>query len=1404
MTVHVLHAGDGYTYLTRQVATGDRQRERGQNIEDYYTAEGAPPGRWEGRGAARLEVAGRQVTEAHMRALFGEGLHPLADEMIVAAIKAGASADKAIDSTRLGRKFPRFANDNPFRDRVERECRQVRHDTGSWPTFAEKLAIEQRLARADLVAAGVAEDPGEEQVRDYIRANRNTHREPVAGYDLVFTPAKSVSVLWGLGGDEVRRAVAAAHAAAVDQTLGWVEDECGVTRRGCAGVEQIDCEGLTVARFDHFDNRAGDPNLHTHCAVSNRVYSTDGKWRALDARVLHRAAVAASEQYNLAVEDELRRRLPGIEFTTVERGAGKRGVREITGIDRGLCERFSRRPSIERRLVELVAEHRRKHGVDPSKAVQYRLAQQATLETREGKAEPRSLSEMRRNWRVAAEAYLGAGGIETMLTAALNTGAEGAVFDADTAHTVAADAVAQVGWDRATWTAFHVTAEVSRRLSAYRFADAEARARAVAATTELALAGHSVTVSPEPAQVPQAMRRANGESVLVQHRARRYTSTRVLDAERAVLDAATEPVAVMSPARAVAQAAAEHAEREGFALNDGQLALAHHFVGAGTLVAAGIGPAGTGKTTAMRVVAAAWTAAGGGGKVVALGPSARAADVLGDELEVTGRTLADVLVRERNGLDCGIDPGDLVLLDEAGMASTFDVAELVGLARRRGAVVRLLGDPQQLAAVESGGLLRDVAEQTSAPELREVRRFDLDSEADATLRLRDGDGDVVQWYLAHSRVTTGLSAGLVETVVDAHRTDLADGVSSLVVATDNTVVRAVNERAHLDHTATLTPADQARTAELSDGLRAVVGDRIVTRRNDRRLRPEGATDRATGSRVRNGDLWRVAAVGDDGSLLATSLEHGGTVVLPVDYVRAHTEMGYACTVHRAQGMTVDRCRVLVSAGMDRQSLYVAASRGRELNQLYVADDELPDVEAERPDPDTPPAVATLRAIIARDGADRSAHRTLSEERDTARALPTLVAEYTAVYDRLVDAYARHLVDGVLPDEVTSGREWKRVRGILAIAGQSGTDPRLLIDRAHSDLDGTWDARAFTDRLLAYARAARDVPTVPLHRGAGIQAPPRLRDGVDVELHQTAQRMLERIDAACAHTAHTAAGTAWEQSIPAAGGGQTADERERLVGRIAVWRTLAGIDPDTAEVLPDTGNTRVRGQLADQLATWRAQVTLGDSPLRSMPDAQLAHERRGHAARHVHLVTDARRARAQLDAHRTGPEQAAVRRRQQRLAEQARRIRAVAGYEQQLAQPLPTEHVVRLRRERDQLARGLPPKLQWQALLAAADNTAELHAQLATADDTDRHNLEAATALVERADAAATASAERIAALDAEIARRATLPAADKAAEDALRQRGHSPAQATVRHCPTPQAPDRAPGVDPGPDAGPEL
>jgi len=649
MTVHVLHAGDGYTYLTRQVAAGDHQPRRGEGLSDYYLANGNPVGRWVGSGRAAMGVAGL-VSEPQMKALFGEGRHPDADAMVAAAVGAGSTRADALRATRLGRPFPQFDRTHQvWRERLDTAYQDFQRTHGRRP----ERGPERDLVRWNVAVALFTEThhrpPGSEaELKAFHARVAKPPRQPVAGVDLVFTPVKSVSVLWALGDERTRRQVEQAHEAAWHRAFGYIEQHAALTRTGAAGIAQVDTRGLVAAAFDHPDSRSGDPNLHTHVAISAKVQGLDGKWRALDMRVLHAMAVSASETYNTAIEDELRTRL-AVEFVERESGRDRRPVREVAGIPQELLTAFSsRRTEIESGFQTALEDYRTAHGHDAPKHVQYRLAQEATLANRPDKSAPRSWADAQREWleqarKVPQRSSVGpARSIEGMVLAALGRGVSTVDVDDAAVADLARRAVETVAESRSTWTRWHVQAEVQRVTRSLAVSPA-ARDTLVETVTARAFGAECLVLSaPELNAEPHELRRADGESVYGVHGTTRYTSERlILAVEDRLLAAAAgrTTTATADPILDAAQGRLEGAH--GWAFDRGQVDLARSFVCDDRRLVVGVGPAGTGKTTAMQLAAAALTA--DGRRLVAVAPSAKAAAVLGREIGVPATTLAKLL-----------------------------------------------------------------------------------------------------------------------------------------------------------------------------------------------------------------------------------------------------------------------------------------------------------------------------------------------------------------------------------------------------------------------------------------------------------------------------------------------------------------------------------------------------------------------------------------------------------------------------------------------------------------------------------------------------------------------------------------------------------------------------------------
>jgi AAA domain/TrwC relaxase len=664
---------------------------------------------------------------------------------------------------------------------------------------------------------------------------------------------------------------------------------------------------MVAVAFTHRDSRAGDPDLHTHVAVANKVQTLDGRWLSIDGRVLFKANVAASETYNTALEQHLREAL-GVRFA--ERPGtdpAKRPVREIVGVDPRLNQRWSsRRAHIETRRGELVIQFQNDHGRPPTPVEALHLAQQATLETRDAKHEPRSLAEQRATWLAEAATVLGGRGVTSIVRTALAPHAETApIADSHWVAQTADHILAVIEASRSTWQMWHVRAEAQRQVRTIDVPSEHATALIDLLVDEV-LDCRSVALAPphDDIEEPEVLRRVDGSSVYTVAGAALYTSQRILDAEQRVLTAVARRGGASVERAAVDLALLEMAAN-GSALDAGQASLVWHMSTSGARLQLAIAPAGAGKTTAMRALALAWNQ--DGGQVIGLAPSAAAAAVLGEQTGIRTDTLAKLTWSLDHGQlpdwAAAIGPSTLLIIDEAGMANTLSLDTAVQFAIGRGANVRLIGDDQQLAAIGAGGVLRDITHTHGALHLTELHRFTDPDEAAASLRVREGKPEALDFYLDHGRVHVGDIATTTHDAFAAWVSDRAAGLDAIMIAPTRKLVADLHRQAR-DHLLGSHPP--GREVRLADGNQASVGDVIITRSNDRRLHlpPAGW--------VKNGDRWTVTQVGKRGDLALRHNRSQRTVRLPADYVRASTDLGYATTIHGAQGVSADTMHGLVT------------------------------------------------------------------------------------------------------------------------------------------------------------------------------------------------------------------------------------------------------------------------------------------------------------------------------------------------------------------------------------------------------------------------------------------------------------------------------------------------------------
>ncbi len=1087
MTMHKLTAGDGYQYLIRQVAAVDTTSRGKAPLIDYYSSKGESPGHWVGSGLASLEStgarwvpagdvadvwaveAGSQVSEAQMKALFGEGLHPNADAIAAYVTQRGVHGVAAAEATKLGRKFYIRDGETTFARALAVAYRDHNEEAGAhWnapidaPTRAAIRTVVARRKFAEQYGRAPADD---RELTGYIARETRARTTAVAGYDLTFSPVKSVSALWAIAPMDIATVVEECHDAAVADALKWLETHAAFTRSGTNGVAQVDTTGLLGAAFTHRDSRAGDPDLHTHVAISNKVATVDAggvmRWLALDGQPVHRFTVAASELYNTRLEAHLGQRL-SLRFADVPvEGRNKRPVREIIGMSADLMTAWSsRRIAIESRTAELAKQFHATHGREPTHVETIALAQQATLETRDAKHEPRSLAEQRHTWRTQAVEVLGGARVLTAMLGGILSTPHLPLDATDDAWIAAraAQVIATVAQSRATWQRHHVLAEAQRLVrGSGHAADTTLADKITTAALSESLSLPHIGDGDGDMGEPQRLRRRDGASVYTRHGATTYTCHELLAAERRIVAAARQHGGRTVSAADIELAVADSAARDK-PLNEGQIALVRDMASSGRRLALALAPAGTGKTTAMAALSHAWRSSGG--TIIGLAPTATAAIELGEDLSATTDTIAkyvwstDPDSRQPDWF-AAIGKDTLLIIDEAGKAGTLELDAVITHALARGASIRLVGDDCQLGSISAGGVMRDVAAATDALTLSELVRFSSTAESAATLAIRAGDPSGLGFYIDHHRVHVGSDDTAADMAYTAWAADLDAGRDSILLAPTNDIVDTLNARARLDRLAAADPKTlHGKEIILSDRLAASPGDLIRTRRNARKLHI-GRNDY-----VRNGYRYQIIETGDDGSIKARHLGSGTMVRLPAAYVRKHVTLGYAATIDSAQGLTAGHACHIVGAGtLTRQLLYVALTRGRIENHVYLSTAESDPhrvISPKATHPET--AVDVLAATLRRDGAQVSATTAARDAADPFARLGPAAAMY---YDALGEAAHQlaspaalaqlHITADQLYPGLTRAQAWPVLCKHLAIIAAGGHDPlTALTDAATQD------------------------------------------------------------------------------------------------------------------------------------------------------------------------------------------------------------------------------------------------------------------------------------------------------------------------------------------------------------------
>lgn len=772
--------------------------------------------------------------------------------------------------------------------------------------------------------------------RDPRTGTRLTESTPkVIGYDATFCAPKSVSLLYALGPPEIACQVKEAHEAAISDALRLLEDLTCRVRRSHAGSTVVEADGYVGAAFQHRSSRAGDPHLHTHVLIAHPGYlAADGRWTALDGRQLFPWSKSVGHVYEAKLRLELTRRL------SIEWGPVRKGIADIAAVSREVITAFSqRRAEIEAHLEE--------RGQSSARA-----AQLATYATRRPKNTDTDMLDLFADWRHRAK--------ELGVTPGVVSGWTGPARPAAGTDTMDRE------WVEALFDRLAGSNGLTERRSSFdhksvvrEIADAFGEGAEVDVVVGLAdefLSSRRVVALPASARTGHVIRRRDGTTVPLEADLARYSTPELLALERRVLHDAHHRQDEGVARLAVSDLRWHLTGRTNLTAEQKGLVAAITTSGHGVDVV--VGAAGTGKTASLAAARHAWEATRH--RVIGCALAARAAAELRSSAGIEASTIDSLLATAHR--DGGQLHADVLVVDEAGMVGTRQVARLLDLASANKTKVVLVGDHRQLPEINAGGAFAALAGDLGAITLRQNRRQTAAWERSALRALRDGNpDDAVDLYLAADRVAVTDHAPLAhERMVQdwwAARTRAED---ALMLASRRAPVEALNRLAR----ARLREEGGLGHDEVATGGRAfAVGDVVIAGKNDYR----------TG--LLNGTRGTVTAVDTRRQRISVETTEGRAVDVPTRYLAAgHLAHGYATTVHKAQGATVDTALLLVDDQSYREAAYTGLSRGRVANRVYVITDDSHAIEAHGIQPVTPDELATLREAVRRSAAQQMASR----------------------------------------------------------------------------------------------------------------------------------------------------------------------------------------------------------------------------------------------------------------------------------------------------------------------------------------------------------------------------------------------------------------------------------------------
>lgn len=734
----------------------------------------------------------------------------------------------------------------------------------------------------------------------------------VKGYDITFSPPKTLSILASLAPDNsLRDQLWQAHRQAVDTTLAWMERELMVGRRGHAGRDGTVHQSVAVAQFDHETSRSDDPQIHTHCVIVGYGLGEDGKLSTLwsspfwSGKAGHEQIVSTLGEIYGAY---LRQSTTSLDLPISWQRRTQRGQIgwEIAGITPKIHKEFSRRNAVIEHQLEALGL-----GTNASHAAR----QAATLDTRQSKSE-RLAHELRPEWIARLEA------LRMTPEKLMDKVRDEWKKRKNTSPAIPTDAVLDALEEAAPTFTRHdlVGAICSAAPQGLTIEQAEQMADTMLQSGEIVCVSQSLAQENMPLGYTD-----------------RYITQTLWEREQAVLALARRTQHVPADETVANRNLADDTIAANPSLDEEQQNVLKHMLMGGNVTIVEAGP-GTGKTFVLGRAASAWRAQRV--PVIGLSVAWRAAN------EMRGVGVNAMALAAWRAENHTIPPGAVVVVDEASMISTSDLADLIEDADRVNARVVLIGDSRQLGAVEAGGLFPLLSTELGAATMVTNRRQVAAWERQMLSDLRRGDAvRAVSSLAKHGRVVLSPTPeGAITRLLEDWQAARTAGEEVAILSATREGRDTLNALAH----------------ETLAASGVVAGTGVVVPASDKH---DGIVEREylPGERIKclKKQTWRGNVTTYNGTEATYITSHryrhtlrltdGREITVTTDYISNHTDYAYASTIHSSQGRTVGtaararredtesttgRCFVLAPEALALESAHVALSRATDETTLY--------------------------------------------------------------------------------------------------------------------------------------------------------------------------------------------------------------------------------------------------------------------------------------------------------------------------------------------------------------------------------------------------------------------------------------------------------------------------------------